>query len=576
VDRAALPAPDTARPELKSDYVAPTTSEQRVLAKIWASILGLERVGIHDNFFELGGDSILSIQVISRASRAGLVLTPKDIFQKQTIAQLCSVTRTAKLIDAEQGIVSGPTPLTPIQRWFFELNLKEPAHFNQSVAMEATVLDPSTLKRALECLLKHHDVLRNRFFSEDDGVVQLNEPSPLDVPFHLEDLSASHPSEREAAMQAAMLRWQKSLSLERGPLVRLVLLQRGGGAPDRLLWIIHHLVVDGVSWRVLLEDLNTAYEQLRQGREPQLSLKTTSFRQWAQRLVEYANTPQLVGELPFWLDNANARPAPLPRDHSLGPNDVQSTYTIATILSGDETRALLNEFPELLRAQINEVLVTALALALDEWTGSQTVLIDMEGHGREAIFEDVDLSRTVGWFTSLFPLVLRLSGARAPGDALISVKEQLRRVPNRGVGYGVLRYICQDASAIMRLRSLPQADIAFNYLGQFGQSSGELDASEIVRDQTRSDLALRRHAIEVNATVIGGVLRTQWTFSGNLHSRSSAERLVNAYASALTGLIDHCRSKAPARYLPSDFEHARISQKDLDRVITAIGARRPV
>jgi amino acid adenylation domain-containing protein/non-ribosomal peptide synthase protein (TIGR01720 family) len=579
VDRGALPVPDTARPDLKDDYVAPMTPKERVLTAIWASILGVERIGIHDNFFELGGDSILSIQIISRASRAGITLTPKDIFQNQTIAQLCSVTRTATRADAEQGIVSGVTPLTPIQRWFFELDLAEPAHFNQAVAMDVTGLDPSTLGRTLECLLAHHDALRSRFLPGKGGWMQLNESPGLDVPFHREDFSALPGSKRDAAMQAATLRWQKSLSLESGPLVRLVLLHQGGGAPDRLLWIIHHLVVDGVSWRVLFEDMDTAYNQLRQGREPQLPRKTTSFRTWAERLADYASSSQLAAELPFWLDLANAQPAPLPHDHALGPNDVGSTYNVATTLGSDETRALLNEIPEALRARINEVLVTALAQTLGDWTGSQTILIDMEGHGREGVFDDVDVSRTVGWFTSLFPLVLTLEDVKAPGDALLSVKEQLRRVPNRGIGYGVLRYVGRDASTIMRLRSLPQADIAFNYLGQFGlagMSSGEPHALDTARDATRSDLALRRHAIEVNASVVGGVLRTQWTFSANLHARSSAERLVAEYGNALTRLIDHCRSRAPARFGPSDFEHARVSQSDLDRLVAAIGAGRPV
>jgi amino acid adenylation domain-containing protein/non-ribosomal peptide synthase protein (TIGR01720 family) len=579
VDRAALPVPDTARPDLKNHYVAPMTPKERVLTEIWASILGVERVGIHDNFFELGGDSILSIQIISRASRAGVTLTPKDIFLNQTIAQLCSVTRTATRTDAEQGIVSGPAPLTPIQRWFFELNLAEPAHFNQAVTMDATGLDPTTLGQTLACLLVHHDALRSRFLPGEGGWMQLNEPPGLDVPFHREDFSALPASKRDAAMQAATLRWQKSLSLESGPLVRLVLLHQGGDTADRLLWIIHHLVVDGVSWRILLEDMRTAYNQLRQGHDPYLPRKTTTFRTWAERLADYANSPQLAEELPFWLNLANARPAPLPRDHALGPNDVGSTYTVATMLGSDETRALLNEFPEALRARINEVLVTALAQALSDWTGSQTVLIDMEGHGREGVFDDVDVSRTVGWFTSLFPLVLTLEDAKTPGDALLSVKEQLRRVPNRGIGYGVLRYIGRDAGSIARLQSIPQADIAFNYLGQFGlagMSSGDPHTMDTARDSTRSDLALRRHAIEVNASVVGGVLRTQWTFSANLHARSSAKRLVAEYGNALARLIDHSRAAVPARFAPSDFEHARVSQRDLDRLVAAIGTRRPM
>ena len=575
VDRAALLVPDTARPDLKDEYSPPTTSDERVLSEIWASILGLERVGIHDNFFELGGDSILSIQIISRASRVGISLAPKDIFQNQTIAQLCDVAGTVRRTEMEQGIVSGLTPLAPIQRWFFEMGFEEMAHFNQSVAMEVTGLDPSTLERALDCLLTHHDALRSRFLLGEGGWMQMIEPPGMDVPFHREDLGMLPRSGRDAAIQAATMRWQKSLSVEHGPLVRLVLFHCGGDGPDRLLWIIHHLVVDGVSWRVLLEDMNTAYERLRQGHVPKLPRKTMSSRVWAERLSDYSRSPQSLTELPFWLEIAHGRLAPLPRDHALGANDVGSTYTITTMLTSDETRALLNEIPGTMRVRIHEVLVTAIAQVLCDWTGSQTVLIDMEGHGRESVFDDVDVSRTVGWFTSLFPLLLRVEDTNSPSDAVLSVKEQLRRVPIGGVGYGVLRYLGGDTSAAVRLQSLPQADIAFNYLGQFGRGGAlpaETYAVDTERDSTRSDLAHRSHSIEINARVVGSVLRTKWTFSANLHARSSAERLVTKYASALTCLVDHCRSRAAPRLAPSDFEHARVSQKDLDRLVVAIGA----
>jgi non-ribosomal peptide synthase protein (TIGR01720 family) len=320
-----------------------------------------------------------------------------------------------------------------------------------------------------------------------------------------------------------------------------------------------------------MEDMKTAYDQIRQGQEPRLPRKTTSFQAWAGRLYDYAQSPQFAAELPFWLDLACAASAPLSYDHVLGPNDVASTYSVATAFGREDTSALLRELTETLRVRINEVLITALAQSLARWTGSRKVLMDLEGHGRESLFDDVDVSRTVGWFTSLYPIVLEVDDAHGPGDALLSIKEQLRRVPNGGIGYGMLRYLRRDAETAVRLGSLPQADVAFNYLGQFG-GAGRATVAETARDSTRSDLAVRRHAIEVNASVAGGVLRMQWTFSANLHARSSAERLVADYGDSLSRLIAHGRSNAPVRFAPSDFEHARVSQRDLDRLVASLRA----
>jgi len=571
VDRAALPAPDGVRPDLKHGYCVPRTAQERALANIWAAVLGVERVGIHDNFFELGGDSILSIQIIARASGIGLALTPKDLFQNQTIAEICKVVKSTLCVQDQQGPVTGPTLPSPIQRWFFELDLAEPAHFNQAVEMDAAGLDEATLQRALECLLAHHDALRTRFVRGESGWIQTVDAPDSDIPFQCEELSGVPGAGRAVALQASTLRWQRSLSLDNGPLVRLVLF-RNAGAADRLLWIIHHLVVDGVSWRILLEDMKTVYEQIREGQEPRLPHKTTSFQAWADRLHEYAQSPQLLAELPHWLEQANDPCPPLPHDQVLGPNDVASTYSIASTLGDEDTRTLLNVLPERQRVRIHEVLIAALAQSLARWTSSRHVLLDLEGHGRDCPFDGVDVSRTVGWFTALYPVVLEVGEAQEPGEVLFSIKEQLRRVPNGGIGYGMLRYLRCDAESVERLACQPQAEVAFNYLGQF-PGVGTPIAAEPARDLTRSENAVRRHAIEVNASVAGGRLCTHWTFSANIHTRASAQRLVGEYGSAVARLIAHGTSNAPARYAPSDFGQARVSQNDLDRLLAKFRAR---
>jgi hypothetical protein len=250
----------------------------------------------------------------------------------------------------------------------------------------------------------------------------------------------------------------------------VALFDLGPRQSSRLLILIHHLAVDGVAWRILLEDLMTAYQQVRRGENAQLPPKTTSFRDWAQKLAAYARTAELKQELGYWLAPARVKTPRLLMDYPVGPeaNTEASARVVSVSLTAEETQALLHEVPTAYRTQINDLLLTALAQSFSQWTESRTLLVDLEGHGREAIFDDVDLSRTVGWFTTIFPALLNLE-AWEPGEALKSIKEQLRAIPNRGVGYGLLRYLSGDEEIAARLRQSPQAEVSFNYLGQFDQ-----------------------------------------------------------------------------------------------------------
>ena len=260
------------------------------MAGIWQEVLGVDRVGIHDNFFELGGDSILSIQIISRVNRAGLGLTVKQLFEWQTIAELARVAPERRTIHAEQGIVTGPVPLTPIQHWFFEGGPPNPHHCNHAVLLKtAAPLNPRLTEESIHHLLLHHDELRSRFdLNAEPPRVEIN-GGGFRVPFAVCDLSDLELTEARDALTADAERQQRSLHLTDGPLLRSVLYRMGHDEPDRLLLVIHHLVVDGVSWRILIEDFATAYGQLSRRQTVRLPEKTTSFRYWAERLQEYAS-----------------------------------------------------------------------------------------------------------------------------------------------------------------------------------------------------------------------------------------------------------------------------------------------
>ncbi|NEQ30815.1 MAG: amino acid adenylation domain-containing protein [Leptolyngbya sp. SIO4C5] len=571
LDRRALPDPSTAPLERSQAFVAPQTESEKTLAQIWAQSLKLEKIGIHDNFFELGGDSILSIQIVARANQAGLHLTPKQVFENQTVAELAAVATARQAIQAEQGLVLGSVPLTPIQRWFFQQALPEAHHWNQSILLDVpSPLNLAQLEPALQTLLRHHDALRLRFVQAETGWQAFVAEPEATVPFTQIDLSDLEAAEQTAALAAAATKLQASLNLTSGPLMRAAYFKRGGHG-DRLLLIIHHLVVDGVSWRILLEDWQLAHHQLSQGQPLQLPPKTTSFQYWATQLTEYARSAALQSEIAYWQQQLSQPVTPIPVDFPSGENTVAQASTVSVALSAAETLALLQEVPAAYRTQINDALLTALVQTFAQWTGKSTLLVDLEGHGREDLFEDVNLSRTVGWFTTIFPLRLAIAEAADPGAALRAIKEQLRSVPNRGIGYGLLRYLSLDNGSLESQSA--SAQVRVNYLGQTDQvlqpSSLFTVASE-PRGPGRSPKGDRRYDLDINAVVAGGQLRADWSYSQARYRAETITALADGFITALRSLIAHCQSPDAGGYTPSDFAEANLNQQELDQFLAKI------
>jgi amino acid adenylation domain-containing protein/non-ribosomal peptide synthase protein (TIGR01720 family) len=537
IDRKALPAPDGARPDLDHEFAPPSSVVEKELARIWEQVLGLDKVGIHDNFFELGGDSILMIQIISRARQAGLTLTLRQVFQHQTIAELAQLPAMAQTIEAEQELVNGPVPLTPAQHWFIEQNMVEPHHYNQAVLLELRQpMRLVLLKRVVDQLLLHHDGLRTRLIKDETGWRQFVSGDSEQRSFSVIDLSALSASLHRSAIQNASAQLQASLNLSEGPIVRFAFFDRGEENSARLLIVAHHLTIDGVSWRVLLEDLQSGYDQLAGRQEGALPPKTTSFKSWAERLVAHAQSEEIAREIHYWTTAARRRSYPIPVDYRSASNTIGSAKSFSVVLNTQDTQALLQTVPTAYNTRIDEVLLTALALTFARWTGRQRLLVDLESHGREEIFPDVDLSRTVGWFTSIYPVLLDFGGATQPRAALKTVKAQLREIPNRGLGYGLLRYL----SGNDELRELAQAEVIFNYLGQFDQSFTESSYFRLAAESHGSSRSLkqtRRHLLEVNGSVVGKELHVSWTYSERMHRESTIRHLAHGYLDALQMLI---------------------------------------
>ncbi len=572
VDREALPEPAGVA-ELSGEYVGPRTATEEVLCGIWSEVLRVERVGIHDNFFELGGDSILSIQISARARQRGLHLSPKQLFQQQWISDLAALVTEVEPVQAAQGLVVGEVGLTPIQHWFFEQETPEPQHWNQALVLESREqLDEELLQRTWRELMKHHDGLRSRFRRSADGWRQeIAAPSESDVEFASYDLRGLSRAEQRERLEASGNEQQRSLDLERGPLVRVCRYQLDE-TRNWLLIVIHHLVVDGVSWRILLEDMQQVYEQLRRGEAVVLPAKSSSLVQWSCELQEYAHSSVVLAEAEYWL-RAGVQSVPrLPRDYANGENTAGSVAQETASLSEAETQALLQEVPGRYQTEITEVLVAALAETLWRWSGERLVRIALEGHGREEIGEAVEVTRTVGWFTSLYPALIDLRRVYEVGAMLQAVKEQLRSIPRRGIGYGLLRYLGEEVG--QRLPAQPEAELSFNYLGQFDQVLGGerwLRATAEQGGAVRDASGQRRHLLDVSSSVVGGQLHVTVQYSRAVHREERMAWLMNEYVGQLRRIIEHCRKQDRASYTPSDFPQAQLSRSELEGLLVEIG-----
>ncbi len=561
LDRRALPQPD---PEAnRQHYVAPRNELEQTLAAIWCAVLNVQQVGLDDNFFELGGDSILSIQVVSRARQAGIHFSPRDLFQHQTVQTLAAVATRSEQVTAEQGLLTGVSGLTPIQHWFFHTDIPARQHWNQALLLEPVqVLEPHRLEQALLAVLEHHDALRLSFTRRD-------------AQWHAEHLAVPEggvllQAQVSDLTQCAALftDTQRSLDLEHGPLLRALLVD-GPEGRQRLMIAIHHLVVDGVSWRVLLEDLQNVYRQLSDGQSVNLPAKTSALRDWAARLQAYAGSESLREELSLWQNQLAGPVIELPVDRPQGSLRNGDAETISVRLDTEYTRQLLQQAPSAYRTQVNDLLLTALARVLCRWSGHESALIQLEGHGRETLFDDIDLTRSVGWFTSAYPLrlsPLHIEEAAGQGASIKAIKEQLRAVPHKGLGYGVLRYLADDQCR-QAMAALPTAGITFNYLGQFDQSFGDdalfhpLDESAGLAHDPDAPLP---NALSVDSQVYGGELVLRWTFSRERHDSQTISDLAHAYLAELQSLIEHCLKDEAGGLTPSDFPLARLTQPQLD------------
>ncbi|MEM8531146.1 MAG: amino acid adenylation domain-containing protein [Chloroflexota bacterium] len=566
VDHRALPDPVFKSESATRGYIAPQTIIEEQLAHIWSDILGLPRVSIHDNFFELGGDSILSIQVITRAHQVGISLTPKQMFQHQTIATLAQATSETTHMVAEQDLVVGEVPLIPIQQQLLERSLPDTHHWNQSLLLALREpLHISALEGAIHYLLTHHDALRTRFTFDEGGWRQYTVAPDTDVPLTYFDYTQLRDQEAQEAIQKSANEMQAVLNLDRGPLIRFAFFNCGTNRQSYLFIVAHHLVIDGVSWRILLNDLQQAYQNARQHKLITLAPKTTSFQHWARQLTKYSQSDEIGKHLAYWNDMPWDEIAPLPRDKPHGHNLESNSRNLVVTLDRAETRTLLQDIPKTYRTRINDILLTALVNTIAQWTTLSTVLIDLESHGRSDQFEQIDLSRTVGWFTSVFPLVFRHQDYTSLIEQLRSVKDHLRSVPDHGLSYGLLRWLRRDTT----LQTVPQAEIVFNYLGQLDQTFAPDGLFQLASESSsadRSPRGERQYLIEVNGQVTQGQLIFEWSYSDEIHYPETIEHLAHSFLTTLRTFLVPEQFTDTKRYVPSDFSLVEVQEEHLEDI----------
>ncbi|WP_156964509.1 non-ribosomal peptide synthetase, partial [Methylocapsa aurea] len=569
-DRARLPTPEQGAAK-RRETMAPRNEVERTLVEIWRELLPVEALGVEDNFFELGGDSILSIQMVGRARQRGLLVSARQLFDRQTIAALAAVTLAVEPVAQSRPAAGADIPLTPIQHWFFELDYAHPERWTHALVLALREpLDPAAMDRAYGAVLRHHDALRMQFLLENKDWRQRVAEEVQGAA--IERILLPDLPEAEALAEVRRIASERmEIDLQSGRMLNIASAASRGEEPGYLLVVMHHLIADGLSWRILLEDLTHAYRQALAGSPADLP-PAGSFAQWSERLCAYAQTGPVLAEAGYWKALLEAPRSALPLDDPAGDRRVEMSAAHQCVLDEAATLALLQRAPSVYRAGVEDLLLTALVLTLSRWSGGGNVLIDLDRHGREELFSDVDLTRTLGWFTSVAPCLFSVDPAAPLADSLKSVKEELRQAPHRGLHYGLLRYLAASGESAEAPRRAPQAEILFNYMGQLDASFGAGALFSLVDGQVRSGADpqwIRPYELAINADVLDGRLRMAWDFSAARIGRGAVERIAEECLETLRALIAHCLSPGAGGYTPSDFPLARLTQAQLDRLLGA-------
>lgn len=534
-----------ALPELNAlagqEYMPPRTKTEKVITDIFEEILGISPVGIEDSFFELGGDSIKAIKAVSKLREKGYKLSFAALMYQQTPRKIGENIQMGEVNQVyEQGEINGESPLTPIQLEFFNKNHVVPNHYNQALMLRSDEpFDIPSLKTAITEIIKHHDALRNVYDGQRQITLSTEESKLYD--WYEKDYTKVQDVSKE--IEYASDKLQASIDLATGPLVKVGLFHSDSG--DHLLICVHHLVIDGVSWRILLEDLFSGYRQIQETSKITLPMKTASYKEWANALTQYAKSEVLSDEIAYWKNIS---------DKSNSTETFKSTQTASgqyknkvVKVDSETTKKLLLEAGKTYKTEINDLLLASLTIAVKEWRNSKYLTIEMEGHGRETIDREIAIDRTVGWFTSVYPIILETKDTVE--ESILETKQTLKQVPNHGIGYGVLRYLGEHSGLEM------SAAITFNYLGELDNEIDRIEGismSGMPLGRSMSEKNSSGMGLSLNGAVLNGQLEFDIIYDTGLYTDEDAQTLVLAYERAIKDVVETCLTRKGTVKMPLD------------------------
>jgi amino acid adenylation domain-containing protein/non-ribosomal peptide synthase protein (TIGR01720 family) len=571
IDLDALPEPVQPSLETKKDFVAPQTPLEKTLAQIWAQVLGLEKVGVNSNFFQLGGDSIHSIQIVSKANQRGILITPKQVFQHQTIAELAAVAETPEAATSAQSQLSTATPLTPMQHRYFATPSVADAVWSSALLFEFRCgTDESLLEEACRQVVQRHESLCLLLAESAEGRRQLLAEPEKTLRVLSFDLSARPVADEAAFIEEMKKELEAQLNPAEGPLIQVALFRRGVEQSPLMLLLAHQLAADVSSLQIVREDLETVYRQLSAGEMVYLPPPTISVQQWSQRLYRDAQSPELAAEAGYWLAQLQNPSASWLAGGQATQETQPSRATLTINLGVVDTQSLLQHARSAYRIDAAELLLTALAQAYTQLTKQPTLPLSIEVEGRGPTLTGISLLRTTGCFAYAYPVCIELGSERSPGDDIKKVKEHLRGVPNYGIGYSLLRYYTESEEVALRMRDITAPELSFTYVETetptpplataLKQSGGEPVAVSFERQWAAFS------SIAIVACVAEGRLKVKWTYDESLHQGGQVESLCLLFEEKLRLLAEHCASPDAGGYTPSDFPLAKLSQRQLDQL----------
>ncbi|WP_341479330.1 amino acid adenylation domain-containing protein, partial [Clostridium gasigenes] len=534
-------------------YEAPQNETQKIMADVWKTVLGLDKVGINDNFFVIGGDSIKAIQLTSKLQKLKLKVVINDLFKYPTIKQLSKEMGVNQIIVSQEEVV-GDVNLTSIQKWFFEQKINNMEHWNQAFMLYNEVgFNEKAINETFTAIITHHDALRMIFKNNTGNIVQVNRKITENL-FDMKMYDFINEINSEDKIRQEIKEIHKSIKLDEGPLVKLALFKTSNG--DHLLIVIHHLVIDGVSWRILLEDFGVGYESALKGERIKLQDKTSSYKDWGNSLYDYANSKEIIDEFNYWSKLLLYKNSKLNKSKNEEIAIVKNSEMIEFSISDSKTKDLLRSINKAYDTRINEILLTVLGISVASWTGEEKVLVDIEAHGREDIDKNIDITRTLGWFTSIYPMVLDIDSENCIGKIIQNVRNTCREVPKNGLGYGVIKYI-SDKKENSNFKYL-QPKISFNYLGQFDEdiNNAYFKNSNIPAGECFHNDSQRIHSLDITAMVIDEKMKISFLYDNNSYGIKSVEQFAKIFEETLINIIGHC--------IEVNKEKGQISQQDED------------